>query len=181
MKAVLRVGLVAAALVASGVLGFAQGGGQALTTGAWSSATPTNDAPNPYNTIEGWAKLPAGREWGSTSAVDVDKDGKSIWVAERCGTRPNPQGGPPQATNSCWDAAANKMLPFDPVLKFDKDGNLVKSFGAGMMVFPHGIHVDRDGNIWVTDGNDNLPRRGRGAAADAPMPPPPAKVIGHQI
>ena len=49
--------------------------------GAWMSATPTNDAPNPYNTIEGWAKLPAGREWGSTSAVEIDKDGKSIWVA----------------------------------------------------------------------------------------------------
>src|SRR5262245_55189574 len=113
MKRVLRVGLVAAGAVTFGILSgglFAQGGGQAaLTTGAWSSATPTNDAPNPYNTVEGWAKLPAGREWGSTSAVDVDKDGKSIWVGERCGTSPNPQGGAPLATNSCWDAAANKM------------------------------------------------------------------------
>ena len=45
-------------------------------TGAWMSAPPTNDAPNPYNTIEGWAKLPEGRTWGSTSAVDIDKDGK---------------------------------------------------------------------------------------------------------
>ena len=39
------------------------------------------------------------------------------------------------------------------------------------MVFPHGIHVDRDGNIWVTDGNDNLPRRAPGRRADAPLPP----------
>ena len=29
---------------------------------------------------------------------------------------------------------------------------MVKSFGAGMFVRPHGIHVDREGNIWVTDG-----------------------------
>ena len=44
---------------------------------------PTNDAPNPYRTVEGWAKLPEGIKWGSTSAVDIDKDGKSVWVAER--------------------------------------------------------------------------------------------------
>jgi sugar lactone lactonase YvrE len=183
MNRVLRVGLMAAGAVACGVLSggaFAQGGGQPLT-GAWSSATPTNELPNPYNTIEGWAKLPAGREWGSTSAVDVDKDGKSIWVGERCGTRPGPNGGPAVSTNSCWDAAAGKMSEFDPVLKFDSTGKLVKSFGAGMMVFPHGIHVDKDGNIWMTDGNDNLPRRRPGAAADAPMPPKPDKVIGHQV
>jgi DNA-binding beta-propeller fold protein YncE len=180
----IRLGLVAAGVAALGILSgatFAQGGGQAPATGAWMSATPTNDAPNPYNTIEGWAKLPAGREWGSTSAVDIDKDGKSVWVGERCGTRPNPQGGAPVSINSCWDAAAGKMMEFDPVLKFDSTGKLVKSFGAGMMVFPHGIHVDRDGNIWMTDGNDNLPRRRPGAPADSPLPPMPEKVVGHQV
>ena len=46
---------------------------------------PTNDLPNPYQTVAGWAKLPEGRPWGSTSAVDLDKDGRSIWVGERCG------------------------------------------------------------------------------------------------
>ena len=131
--------------------------------------TPTNDAPNPYQTIEGWAKMPAGRTWGATSAVDIDKDGKSIWVAERC------------AANNCWDRQAQQFSPLDVVLKFNESGTLVKSFGAGMFVFPHGIHVDRDGNVWVTDGQDNLPRPARGAAADAPLPPPPAKVVGHQI
>jgi DNA-binding beta-propeller fold protein YncE len=184
MGRAIRVSLTAAGVVALGLVSgatFAQGGAQAPMTGAWSAATPTNDAPNPYNTIEGWAKLPAGREWGSTSAVEVDKDGKSIWVAERCGTRPNPQGGAPLSTNSCWDAAAGKMSDFNPVLKFDSNGKLVTSFGAGMMVFPHGIHVDRDGNIWVTDGNDNLPRRRPGQPADAPLPPRPDKVVGHQV
>ena len=132
-------------------------------------ATPTNDAPNPYSTIEGFAKLPDGRSWGSTSAVDIDKDGKTIWVAERC------------SANTCWDATKGEMSTLDTVLHFDATGKLVKSFAAGMMVFPHGIHIDRDGNIWVTDGNDNLPRRRPGAPADAPLPPAPAKVIGHQV
>jgi sugar lactone lactonase YvrE len=74
-----------------------------------------------------------------------------------------------------------EVSPLDVVLKFDATGTLVKSFGAGMFVFPHGIYVDRDGNIWVTDGQDNVPARPRGAAPDAPLPPPPAKVMGHQI
>ena len=99
--------------------------------------------------------------------MDIDRDGKSIWVAERCGA------------NNCW--VDGKMSPLDVVLKFDPSGKLVRSFGAGMFVFPHGIHVDRDGNVWVTDGQDNLPRRGRGAPADAPLPPPPATIVGHQV
>ena len=118
---------------------------------------------NPYRTVENWAQMPAGRTWGSTSAVEIDRDGKSIWVAERCGA------------NSCLDST------LDVVLKFDESGKLVKSFGGGLMIFPHGIHVDRDGNVWVTDGQDNKPRRARGAPADAPLPPPPATPKGHQV
>ena len=130
---------------------------------------PTNDAPNPYSTVEGWAKMPAGRTWGATSAVEIAPDGTSVWVAERCGA------------NSCWDRAAGTASPLDIVLLFNASGTLVRSFGKGMFVFPHGIHVDREGNVWVTDGQDNLPRRGRGQPADAPLPPPPSPVIGHQI
>jgi sugar lactone lactonase YvrE len=94
---------------------------------------PVNDLPNPYRTFEGWAKMPEGRTWGSTSAVAIDRDGRSVWVAERCGA------------NSC----ANSSL--DPVLEFDADGNLVKHFGAGLMISPHDIVVDRDDNVWVVD------------------------------
>lgn len=130
---------------------------------AQETTVPVNEAPNPYKTIADYFKLPAGRTWGSTSAVDVDKDGRSIWVAERCGA------------NTCLNS------DLDVILKFDASGALVRSFGKGMMIFPHGIHVDRDGNIWVTDGQDNLPRAARGAAPDAPLPPAPAKVIGHQV
>jgi sugar lactone lactonase YvrE len=114
---------------------------------------PVNDVPNPYNTIKDYFKLPAGRTWGSTSAVEIDKDGKSIWVAERCGS------------NSCLDAATNTVQNVPTVLKFDTNGNLVKAFGEGLLIFPHGIFVDRDGNVWVTDGQDNAPRPARGGGA----------------
>ena len=42
---------------------------------AQSTQSPTNDAPNPYTTETGWAKLPEGRTWGATSAVEIDRDG----------------------------------------------------------------------------------------------------------
>jgi streptogramin lyase len=126
--------------------------GSSVTTLGQSAAQPTNDAPNPYKSIEGFFKLPEGRTWGSTSAVDIDKDGKSIWIAERCGQ------------NSCLDRASGEISKVDTVLHFDANGKLIKSFGAGLLIFPHGIHVDKDGNVWVTDGQDNgaAPARGAG-------------------
>ncbi len=156
---------LAAVAVASLVLATAH-------TQAQAQPTPNakNDLPNPYRTVEGWAKLPEGRTWGSTSSVDIDKDGVSVWVGERCGT------------NSCLTST------LDPVLKFDATGKLVKSFGSGLVIFPHGITVDRDGNIWIVDGQDNAPRPARGAApapgatpAPLPMGPPAGGTKGHQV
>ena len=95
---------------------------------------PTNSLPNPYQTIENWAKLPEGRMWGSTAGVAIGPNG-NIWVAERCGA------------NTC--AGSNLA----PILEFDPSGKLLTSFGAGMFVFPHGITVDREGNVWVTDAD----------------------------
>jgi sugar lactone lactonase YvrE len=120
---------------------------------AQANVAPGNNYPNPYRTIENWAKMPEGRAWGSTSAVAIDNDGKSVWVAERCGA------------NACLGSS------LDPVLKFDANGNLVAHFGAGMLVSPHGIFVDRDNNVWAVDCVCTL---GRGAG------PAPAG-LGHQI
>src|SRR5215208_579156 len=144
------------------------------TAGAQAGTTPTNDAPNPYKTVTDWAKLPTGRTWGSLSAVDIDRDGKSIWIAERCGT------------NNC----ATSTL--DPVMKFDANGNVVAHFGSGLILSPHAITVDKDGNVWVVDCACTLGSGGRrggagrgadsaGAAAATPPPAAPAPAKGHQI
>ena len=122
--------------------------GAALPAIAQPDIAPQNDAPNPYATIRDWTTLPDGREWGSTGGVDMDRDGRHVWVAERCGG------------NSCAG------LDLDPILKFDPAGKLVASFGAGRMIQPHGLHVDYEGNIWVTDaqGPDGVDphREGKG-------------------
>ena len=52
---------------------------------AQADMDPVNDLPNPYSTQAGFFKMPAGRNWGSSSTVDLDPDGESIWIAERCG------------------------------------------------------------------------------------------------
>jgi len=163
---------VARAIVLAG-LSFAS---FATIGSAQANMAPINSAPNPYTTVEGWAKLPEGRTWGSTSAVDIDRDGKSIWVAERCGT------------NNC----ASSML--DPVLKFDANGTLVAHFGAGLILSPHAITVDKDNNIWVVDcactlGGGGRGRGGAGRGADSaagraaapPAPPVDATPKGHQV
>ena len=101
--------------------------------------------PNPYREIENWGQLPGGRTIGAASAIEVDRDGTSVWVFERCGgkgaskVRPTP-------TDTCLGSS------LAPLLKFDASGKLVASLGAGMFVYPHGMSVDRSGNIWVADG-----------------------------
>lgn len=97
------------------------------------AAQTQNHAPNPYRTVEGWGELPPGREWGSTSAI-FPSPGGNIWVAERCGQ------------NTCVGRD-----DVDPILLFDTSGKLLRSFGAGMIVWPHGIFVDSNGNVWVAD------------------------------
>ena len=88
---------------------------------------------NPYQLVANWAKMPAGRTFGSVIGAGVDRAG-NVWAFERCGTE------------SCADSN------LAPILQFDASGSVVKSFGAGLFVFPHGFYVDRDGNIWTTDG-----------------------------
>ncbi len=94
---------------------------------------PVNYLPNPYETVRDFGTLPDGRTWGSVSGIHVDIDGTHIWAADRCGT------------NSCAGSTV------DPIVKMDPDGNVVTSFGGDMFIWPHGMHVDSDGNIWVTD------------------------------
>ena len=104
--------------------------------------------PNPAPTVTAnWGDLPDGREWGSTAGIDIDPLDGHIWAYERCGAGSFGSGAP-------MDCDSN---PVDPVFKFDRNtGEVLANFGGGLMVTPHGIHVDAEGNVWVTDfaGNE---------------------------
>jgi len=101
------------------------------------------DLPNPNPVVaKNWAPLPDGREWGSTAGVDIGPDGH-VWAYDRCG-------------GIGLDGGCEANPDRDPVFKFDRNtGEPLTSFGAGLFVLPHGIHVDREGNVWVTDSQGN--------------------------
>jgi sugar lactone lactonase YvrE len=115
-----------------------------LLASAQSDLTPINDRPNPYQSGAKWGALPDGREWGAVTAVDVDLDGRSIWFLERCG----------------GDACVNPLVR--PIVKVDSAGRVQTSFGEGRFLVPHGLHIDREGNVWVTDASDGTPAATRG-------------------
>jgi DNA-binding beta-propeller fold protein YncE len=92
-----------------------------------------NGAPNPYRLDANWLKIPDGRKIGQVTGVDIDPDGKSIWVFDRCGVK--------DCVNS----------PLNPIEKFDASGKFVAGFGQGLFNHPHGFYVDREGNVWATD------------------------------
>jgi len=90
---------------------------------AQADVASTNNLPNPYRAIENWAQLPASVQWAQVTSVGLDAHG-DVWAFHRS----------------------------DPaILEFDPSGRVVKSFGTGMFVAAHGLTVDRQGNIWVTD------------------------------
>jgi hypothetical protein len=105
-----------------------------------ASAVFAQSLPNPYRAVDGWAKLPGGRQMGAVGGVTMDPDGNHVWAVIRCDA-----SAPERFGNECLDS------DLDPVIKFNLDGNVVKSFGSGLFIWPHGIDVDPDGNVWVTD------------------------------
>ena len=99
--------------------------------------------PNPApKVMANWGELPAGREWGSTAGIDIDPIDGHIWAYERCGASAFGGGVPVNCDNN----------PVDPIFKFHRQtGEILANFGGGIMVTPHGLHVDAEGNVWVTD------------------------------
>ena len=73
--------------------------------------------------------MPDGWKFGRVSAVASDRAGR-VYVFHR----------------------GNKA---DPIVVFDAKGNYQRSWGRGMFGNPHGMRVDRAGNVWVTDNGDH--------------------------
>jgi DNA-binding beta-propeller fold protein YncE len=81
-----------------------------------------------WEVIHDWGSLPGGLEWGPASQVSASPDGRII--------------------------VFRREAPTFVIL--DADGNLLNSWGDGLFTLAHGIRVDRDGFVWVTDNADNI-------------------------
>ena len=113
-------------------------GAMLATAGIALSASPQSAPPKDLSTMyklaPDWGTaLPDGRPRAGSAAVDIDPDGVHVWAMDRC------------TFTGCKDSKV------DPIMEFDAAGKVVKHFGAGLFVVPHGITVDKNGNIWVTD------------------------------
>ncbi|MBN9296342.1 MAG: hypothetical protein J0I41_04980 [Filimonas sp.] len=87
-----------------------------------------------------WPKLPSLLKLGNPSGIGIDTGGNVI-VFHRAG-RDWPLLG----------AMPKTLIADKTILVINKDnGTLVKSWGDNLFVMPHGLTVDSDNNIWVTD------------------------------
>src|SRR3974390_335168 len=131
-----------------------------------AQAEDPNSATNPYRLVADWAKLAQGRVWGMAIGVDIDRDGTSVWVFDRCGGK------------SCDGSNVA------PIQKFDATGRLVVNFGSGLFSGPHGLFAAADGSVWVTDGKKQTVMQfapdGRSSGRSA-SPAWPATVPIHSI
>ncbi|NKB33760.1 MAG: hypothetical protein GKR91_11745 [Pseudomonadales bacterium] len=145
------VGLILSVISASAMAQMIRGSmTESGKPAAHAGQQPINNLPNPYLTQRNFGTLPDARSWGSVSAVNVDIDGVHIWAGDRCGT------------NQC---ATTPNI--NPMVKLDPNGRVVAEFGAGQILWPHGMDVDREGNIWVADArvaNENEIRENPAAA-----------------
>ncbi len=119
------------------------------------SAQSSSALNNPYRAMDGWEKLPEGMVFGALSGAFPDPDGRHMWMLSRCGE------------NNCAE-----VPDLDPIMKFDLDGNLVDSFGAGLFGFPHGFFLDHEDYLWVTEGAPDGDQRAE---------PGYRRGLGHQV
>lgn len=91
-----------------------------------------------YEVVHGWPQLPPGEILGQATGVDVDSKG-NVWVFHRAGR--------------AW----SEPFPIEPIGRptvwvFDgQTGRLLTSWGASTFIMPHGLTIDHDDNVWLTD------------------------------
>ena len=85
----------------------------------------------PYRVVADWPKVPQDWVFGACSTVTVDKQ-DHVWIFSRGA---------------------------HPVAEFDRDGKLLRDWGAGTIRQSHGIRIDADGNVWGVDVTGQVVRK----------------------
>jgi len=78
----------------------------------------------PYRLVPGWGTLPDGATWGEVPGMAIDASGK-LYAFHRSEV---------------------------PIVELDRSGKILKMWGEKLFAWPHGIRIDRFGNLWITDG-----------------------------
>src|SRR5258706_1922294 len=102
-----------------------------------TAAVAQRDSTEPYTVVHGWPILPDSMVLGQVSGVAVDSHGH-VFIFHRA------EGS--WATDKTHPIASATILCFDGA-----SGKLLTSWGENRFLEPHGLRVDRDDNVWVTD------------------------------
>ncbi len=102
---------------------------------AYGPIANSNDRPNPYTRIEPFGEPPPGNdgEWAAVIGAEGGPDG-NLYVLHRC------------RSNSCEGRSEPPIVKLDPAT-----GQRLDAWGQGLTAFPHGLHVDYDGFVWIAD------------------------------
>ncbi len=90
-----------------------------------------------YEVAEGWARLPDVWSWADVVGVAVDAEDRVY----------------------AFNRGQSPTSPDHPVMVFDRDGTLLRSFGDGLFTFAHGVSLDSAGNVYCVDSGDHTVRK----------------------
>ena len=101
-----------------------------------ASPPPTGEA---YRLVPNWPRLPDGLILGQVTGVDVASNG-DMYVFHRA--------------ERFWggEEIELELIASPTVLVLDSEtGEVIDQWGAGTFVMPHGLTVDDEDNVWLTD------------------------------
>lgn len=107
-----------------------------VTRKYYASPSPSGE---PYRLVPNWPKLPDGMMIGQVSGIGVDSHGV-VFVFHRA--------------DRVWtgeDFGLDFIHSPTVFVLDDETGSLIESWGAGMFVIPHGLTIDHEDNLWLTD------------------------------
>lgn len=113
-------------------------GGFALAAG--DQAPRSVGAHDGYRVVHGWPQLPEGRVLGAVSGVGIDKHG-NVFVFHRAD-----RTWPPSGELATTPIAGPTVTVFDA-----QTGKVLADWGENTFAMPHGLTVDCDDNVWLTD------------------------------
>lgn len=114
------------------------------------SGASHGQAPPRFKVDPAWPQaLPAGEILGQVAGIAVDQADDSVWIVHRPRSLVEDEQG---ATKSPPETRCCKAAP--PVIQLDQKGKVLRRWGGSGEGFQwpaneHGIHVDRDGHVWI--------------------------------
>jgi len=93
-----------------------------------------------YELVKDWPQLPDGFKLGNPTGIGIDTD-QNIFIFHRAGR-----------TWPLLNSMPASLIKEKTILMLDRrTGKILNSWGDSLFIMPHGLTVDKNNNVWVTD------------------------------